>query len=125
MKYFFEILLIVEWVVDVVEGLVQQYGYNGFLYDDVVQLVGIKKLSIYYYFFKKGEFVVVVVQCYMYWFCEELLSIEGQYVKVFDRLIVYVVFFECIFVKDWCFCVCGMLGVELDLLLDVVVSEVE
>ncbi|WAT25685.1 hypothetical protein [Pseudomonas sp. GXZC] len=42
MKHFSEISPTAERVVDAAEGLVQQHGYNGFSYDDVAQLVGIK-----------------------------------------------------------------------------------
>lgn len=42
MKHFSEISPTAERVVDAAEGLVQRHGYNGFSYDDVAQLVGIK-----------------------------------------------------------------------------------
>ena len=54
MKHFSEISPTAERVVDAAEGLVQQHGYNGFSYDDVAQLVGIKKPSIHHHFPKKG-----------------------------------------------------------------------
>ena len=57
MKHFSEISPTAERVVDAAEGLVQQHGYNGFSYDDVAQLVGIKKPSIHHHFPKKGELV--------------------------------------------------------------------
>ncbi|MCH3032011.1 TetR/AcrR family transcriptional regulator, partial [Listeria monocytogenes] len=50
MKHFSEISPTAERVVDAAEGLVQQHGYNGFSYDDVAQLVGIKKPSIHHHF---------------------------------------------------------------------------
>ena len=78
MKHFSEISPTAERVVDAAEGLVQQHGYNGFSYDDVAQLVGIKKPSIHHHFPKKGELVAVVAQRYTHRFREELLSIEGK-----------------------------------------------
>ena len=68
MKHFSEISPTAERVVDAAEGLVQQHGYNGFSYDDVAQLVGIKKPSIHHHFPKKGELVAVVAQRYTHRF---------------------------------------------------------
>ena len=125
MKHFSEISPTAERVVDAAEGLVQQHGYNGFSYDDVAQLVGIKKPSIHHHFPKKGELVAVVAQRYTHRFREELLSIEGQHAKAPDRLTAYAALFERTFAKDRRLCVCGMLGAESDSLPDAVVSEVE
>ncbi|MGH8365748.1 MAG: TetR/AcrR family transcriptional regulator, partial [Pseudomonas sp.] len=94
MKHFSEISPTAERVVDAAEGLVQQHGYNGFSYDDVAQLVGIKKPSIHHHFPKKGELVAVVAQRYTHRFREELLSIEGQHAKAPDRLTAYAALFE-------------------------------
>jgi len=125
MRHFSEISPTAQRVVDVAEGLVQQHGYNGFSYDDVAKLVGIKKPSIHHHFPKKEELVAVVVQRYTHRFREELLSIEGQHAKAPDRLIAYSALFERTFVKDRRLCVCGMLGAESDSLPDAVASEVE
>lgn len=125
MKHFSEISPTAERVVDAAEGLVQQHGYNGFSYDDVAQLVGIKKPSIHHHFPKKGELVAVVAQRYTHRLREELLSIEGQHAKAPDRLTAYAALFERTFAKDRRLCVCGMLGAESDSLPDAVVSEVE
>ena len=125
MRHFSEISPTAERVVDVAEGLLQQRGYNGFSYDDVAQLVGIKKPSIHHHFSRKEELVAVVVQRYTHRFHEELLSIEGQLAKAPDRLIAYAALFERTFAKDRRLCVCGMLGAESDSLPQAVASEVE
>lgn len=125
MKHFSEISPTAERVVDVAEGLIQQHGYNGFSYDDVAQLVGIKKPSIHHHFPKKGELVAVVAQRYTHRFRKELLSIEGQHAKAPDRLTAYSALFERTFAKDRRLCVCGMLGAESDSLPDAVASEVD
>ncbi|MGP8432427.1 TetR/AcrR family transcriptional regulator [Paraburkholderia fungorum] len=125
MRHFSEISPAAERVVDAAEGLVQQHGYNGFSYDDVAQLVGIKKPSIHHHFPKKGDLVAMVAQRYTHRFREELLSIEGRYAKAPDRLIAYATLFEHTFAKDRRLCVCGMLGAESDSLPVGVASEVE
>ena len=125
MKHFSEISPAAERVVDVAEDLLQQHGYNGFSYDDVAQLIGIKKPSIHHHFSKKEELVAVVAQRYTHRFREELLRIEGQHSKAPDRLTAYAALFERTFVKNRRLCVCGMLGAEADSLPEVVVDEVE
>lgn len=125
MKHFSEISPTAERVVDVAEGLLQQHGYNGFSYDDVAQLIGIKKPSIHHHFPKKAELVAVVAQRYTHRFREELLTIEGRHAKAQDRLVAYSALFEATFAKNRRLCVCGMLGAEADSLPDAVASEVE
>jgi TetR/AcrR family transcriptional repressor of nem operon len=124
-RHFCEISQTAERIVDVTEGLVQQHGYNGFSYDDVARLIGIKKPSIHHHFSKKEELVAVVVHRYTHRFCAALLGIEGQHAKAPDRLTAYAALFERTFINHRRLCVCGMLGAELDTLPDAVVSEVE
>jgi TetR/AcrR family transcriptional repressor of nem operon len=124
MKHFSEISPSAERVVDAAEGLIQQHGYNGFSYDDVAQLVGIKKPSIHHHFPKKEELVAVVAQRYTHRFRSELLCIEGQHAKAPERLSAYAALFERTFAIDRRLCVCGMLGAETDSLPELVASEV-
>lgn len=124
MKHFSEISSSAERVVDAAEGLIQQHGYNGFSYDDVAQLVGIKKPSIHHHFPKKEELVAVVAQRYTHRFRSELLNIEGQHAKAPHRLSAYAALFEQTFALDRRLCVCGMLGAETDSLPELVASEV-
>ncbi|CAM2159108.1 TetR/AcrR family transcriptional regulator, transcriptional repressor for nem operon (plasmid) [Pararobbsia alpina] len=125
MRHFSEISPAAERVVDAAEGLIQQHGYNGFSYDDVAQLVGIKKPSIHHHFPKKEDLVAVVAQRYTHRFREELLSIEGQHAKAPDRLAAYATLFERTFTSDRRLCVCGMLSAEFDSLPGAVASEVD
>ncbi|MFZ6750999.1 TetR/AcrR family transcriptional regulator [Undibacterium sp. Ren11W] len=124
MKHFSEISPTAERVVDAAEGLIQQHGYNGFSYDDVAQLVGIKKPSIHHHFPKKEELVAVVAQRYAHRFRSELLSIEGRYAKATDRLTAYAALFEQTFSVNRRLCVCGMLAAESDSLPELVAREV-
>ena len=125
MKHFSEISPTAERVVDAAEGLVQQHGYNGFSYDDVAQLVGIKKPSVHHHFPKKGELVAMVAQRYTHRFREALLNIEGSHATAPGRLNAYAALFELTFAKDRRLCVCAMLGAESDSLPDPVAIEVE
>ncbi len=125
MKHFSEISATAERVVDAAEGLIQARGYNGFSYDDVARLVGIKKPSIHHHFATKSELAAVVAQRYTHRFKELLLQIEGRSVKAAERLSAYAALFEKTFSTEKHLCVCGMLGAESSSLPDMVNHEVE
>ncbi|MEC5218440.1 TetR/AcrR family transcriptional repressor of nem operon [Actimicrobium sp. GrIS 1.19] len=124
MKHFADISPTAERVVDAAEGLVQLHGYNGFSYDDVARLVGIKKPSIHHHFPKKEELVAVIAQRYTHRFREELLRIDQQHARAPQRLTAYAALFERTYASDRRLCVCGILSAESDSLPDVVTDEV-
>lgn len=124
MKHFSEISATAEKVVDAAEGLVQERGYTGFSYDDVAQLVGIKKPSIHHHFPTKAELVAVVTQRYTHRFREQLLQIEGRASKAPERLKAYAALFERTFANNRRLCLCGMLGAEADSLPESLAAEV-
>jgi TetR/AcrR family transcriptional regulator, transcriptional repressor for nem operon len=113
-----------ERVLDAAEGLVQQHGYNGFSYDDVARLVGIKKPSIHHHFATKAELVAVVARRYSSRFGEQLVQIESKHAKAPARLVAYAALFERTFAQDRRLCVCGMLGAEAQSLPEEVAQEV-
>ena len=77
MKHFSEITDSAECVVDAAEDLIQQHGDNGFFYDDISRVIGIKKPSIHHHFPTKAELVAVVVQRYTHRFSECLAQIAA------------------------------------------------
>ena len=125
MKHFSELSATAERVLDAAEGLVQQRGYNGFSYDDVAGLVGIKKPSIHHHFPTKSDLVAVVTQRYTHRFHNALLAIEAQHVDAPGRLRAYAGLFEQTFAHNRRLCVCGMLGAEAESLPDPVNTEVQ
>ncbi len=125
MKHFSELSATAERVVDAAEGLVQLRGYNGFSYDDVASLVGIKKPSIHHHFPTKAELVAVVTQRYTHRFRTALVAIEGQHAQAPERLRAYAGLFEQTFAQNRRLCVCGMLGTEAESLPDRVNAEVQ
>ena len=124
MKHFSEISAMAERVVDAAEGLVQRRGYNGFSYDDVAIIVGIKKPSIHHHFPTKAELVAVVAQRYTHRFRTALLEVEARHAKSPERLAAYAALFEQTFSTDRRLCVCGMLGADAEALPGDVLSEV-
>ncbi len=125
MRHFSELSPAAVRVVDAAEGLVQQNGYNGFSYDDVAALVGIKKPGIHHHFPHKEELVAIVAQRYCHRFRERLLKIEGSSGAPIERLLAYSVLFEGTFSSERRLCLCGMLGAESDSLPASVVAIAE
>ncbi len=125
MKHFSDISASAERVVDAAEGLIQERGYNGFSYDDVASLIGIKKPSIHHHFATKSELAAIVAQRYTHRFREHLLRIEGQHAEAPERLTAYAALFEATYIRDQKLCVCGMLGAEANSLPEQVVGEVD
>lgn len=124
MKHFSEASATAEKVLDAAEGLLQQRGYNGFSFDDVALLVGIKKPSIYHHFATKAELACVVVQRYTHRFRAALLTLEGHHARAPELLAGYAAIFEKTFATDQRLCVCGMLGAEAQSLPPDVSAEI-
>jgi TetR/AcrR family transcriptional repressor of nem operon len=107
----------------------QQRGHNGFSFDDVALLVGIKKPSIHHHFSTKAELACVVAQRYTHRFRAALLEIEGRSARAPERLAGYAALFEQTFAVDKrlcvCVCVCGMLGAEAQSLPPEVSAQVQ
>ncbi len=113
-----------ERIVDVAEGLIQQYGYNGFSYDDIARQVGIKKPSIHHHFQAKSNLVAVVALRYTEQFTQHLQTIEREHSTAHSRLTAYAALFERTYSHNRKLCVCGMLGSEADDLPEDVASAV-
>ncbi|MDR2309128.1 MAG: TetR/AcrR family transcriptional regulator [Paucimonas sp.] len=124
MRHFSELSPAALRVVDAAEGLLQRQGYNGFSYDDVSALVGIKKPSIHYHFPKKEDLVAVVAQRYRHRFREQLLAIEGTCADPLERLQAYAVMFEETLSKRR-LCLGAMLGAESESLPPSVLAELD
>lgn len=124
MKQFSDLTPSAERIVDAAEGLVQSLGYNGFSYEDIARIVGIRKPSIHHHFPSKMELGVVVVQRYTHRFREALLRVEGQTSKVPAQLLAYADLFEATYEHGRRLCICGMLGAEHDSLPPEIQQEV-
>jgi TetR/AcrR family transcriptional repressor of nem operon len=112
MKHFSDITPAAERIVDAAEGLIQTVGYNGFSYEDVSRLVGIRKPSIHHHFPSKVELGVVVTQRYTHRFTEKLAEIRRRESTAAGRLKAYCRLFADTYVTDRRLCICGMLGAE-------------
>ncbi|MDZ7813327.1 MAG: TetR/AcrR family transcriptional regulator [Ideonella sp.] len=125
MKQFSDLSPSAERIVDAAEGLIQTLGYNGFSYEDVAKIVGIRKPSIHHHFPSKMELGAVVAQRYTHRFRESLLRIEGTVSKAPARLRAYADLFEATYEKSRRLCICGMLGAEADSLPEDIMVQVK
>ncbi|HEU4671059.1 MAG TPA: TetR/AcrR family transcriptional regulator [Dyella sp.] len=103
-------------VMDVAEALVQQRGYGGFSFDDVAQIVGIRKPSVHHHFRTKADLVAALARRYTERFESALAAIDVARRDPMARLRAYVQLFATTYAQDGRLCVCGMLGAESDAL---------
>lgn len=114
-----------ERVLDAAEALIQQRGYAGFSYDDVAQVVGIRKPSVHHHFRTKAGLVTELVHRYTQRFECALAAIDIARSQPLARLKAYVRLFSRTYADDGRLCVCGMLGAEADALPATVADAVE
>ncbi|MEO7065532.1 MAG: TetR/AcrR family transcriptional regulator [Rhodanobacter sp.] len=103
-------------VMDVAQALIQQRGYGGFSFDDVAQVVGIRKPSVHYHFPTKADLVTALVRRYTEQFESALAAIDIARPDPLARLKAYVRLSAATYGQDGRLCVCGMLGAEADAL---------
>lgn len=103
-------------VMDAAEALIQQRGYGGFSFDDVAQVVGIRKPSVHHHFRTKADLVAALARRYAERFASALAAIDIARRDPLARLKAYVKLFAATYAKDGRLCVCGMLGAEADAL---------
>lgn len=112
MKHFSELSPSAERIVNAAEDLVQQFGFNGFSFEDIAQMVGIRKPSIYHHFPSKHELVAVMTQRYTHRFCARLEDIEASFGGATERLQGHAALFSESLGKEGRLCACGILGAE-------------
>ena len=103
-------------VMDVAQALIQQRGYGGFSFDDVAQVVGIRKPSVHHHFRTKSDLVAALARRYTERFESALAAIDIARRDPLARLKAYVRLFATTYAQDGRLCVCGMLGAEADAL---------
>jgi TetR/AcrR family transcriptional repressor of nem operon len=103
-------------VMDAAEALIQQRGYGGFSFDDVAQIVGIRKPSVHHHFRTKADLVAALARRYTDRFESALAAIDIALKDPVARLNAFVRLFAATYAQDGRLCVCGMLGAEADAL---------
>src|SRR3990167_1165999 len=101
-------------ILDSAQFLLQHYGYNAFSFDDIAKKVGIKKPSIHHHFASKALLGVEVIKRYREQFNMVLQSISEKHSDALTRLEDYIQLFVKTYKEERKFCLCGMLGAEID-----------
>lgn len=113
-----------ERIVTVAENLIQTVGYNGFSYEDIAQIVGIRKPSIHHHFPSKADLGCAVVQSYTERFIGTLEDIYLTHTSARNRLKEYAKLFEQTYSNNRQLCLCGMLGAESNSLPEKITHEI-
>lgn len=111
-------------VLDTAERLTQRYGFNALSYKDLQNEVGIKTSSIHYYFPKKEDLALALVERYTEAFSATLYEIaqstfdgKAQLMKLAQICAKKV--------EHEQFCLCGMLASEAGQLTEPVTTKIE
>ncbi|NBI27945.1 TetR/AcrR family transcriptional regulator [Chengkuizengella marina] len=102
-----------ERILDEGRHLIQKYGYNGFSYADIAEIIGIKKASIHYYFPTKQELVRAVLQRYNKEFLNNLYQIDQQFSDPLDKLKSFFLLYRRTLENDSKICLCSMMAAEI------------
>lgn len=106
-------------------SLVLAGGYNGFSYEDIASVVGIRKASIHHHFPTKVALVRTLVERYRAEVEAGLAALERAHSDPREQLRACVAFWEaCIRDDSAPFCVCALLAIEIPVLPEEIVREV-
>jgi TetR/AcrR family transcriptional repressor of nem operon len=114
----------VDQLLDAAQSLIQQRGYNGFSYEDLAQIVGIRKPSIHHHFPKKEDLGVRVIRRYAERFQHMLEAIQHGTATTAGRLGAYIELFSTTYGTTRKLCPCGILGAESPTLPDSITNAV-
>lgn len=112
-------------IVAVAEKLIRSGGYYGFSFREIAKLVGVKSASVHYYFPTKADLGAYVAREYTDCFLGKLGDVEAIISHGEDPLRVYFETFKLSFLKDKKMCLCGLLGMESDVLPEELKIEVK
>ena len=102
-------------LLDAAQDLVQSVGANGMSYQDLSEVVGIRKASIHHHFPTKSSLLVALVDRYSARFLELVVAIQNSSATGATKLKRYCKLFEATLDQTRCrhACPCGMLGAEI------------
>ncbi|AEC21965.1 putative transcriptional regulator protein [Pusillimonas sp. T7-7] len=103
-------------VLDAAQILIQNNGYNGFSYEDLSRMVGLRKPSLHHHFPKKEDLGATVVERYTERFVLALSEIENTHADAAEQIQAYVSLFIDTYGATQRLCPCGMLGAEAETL---------
>lgn len=113
-----------EKIVDAATGLIKVRGYNAFSYQDVSELVGIRKASIHHHFSTKADLGAAVVRRFAADFGESLREVDEAQSSGLGRITAFMDLARG-FLERGEICPCAMLATETETLPDAVREELQ
>ncbi len=113
-------------ILDVAQTLIQRLGANAMSYQQIADLVGIRKASIHHHFPTKEDLFHTLLERYRHFFLAQVDDILTGKGTPSEKLAAYVGLFDTTLREgknEWA-CLCGMLGAELASLGSQSVAEV-
>jgi TetR/AcrR family transcriptional regulator, transcriptional repressor for nem operon len=105
----------VDRILDAAEAQARIGGYNAFSFREIGKDIGIKSASIHYHFPTKEDLSLALVQRYTARFMAHIELIDATQTLA-NQLNAYIDVFRQALVRDQKMCLCGVLGVESDVL---------
>ena len=98
-------------ILDVAERLVQERGFNGFIYADVATELGISKAALHYHYPGKAELGEALIERYAARFADALVAVDAREIDAAEKLRAYAQLYTEVF-RDDRMCLCGMLAAD-------------
>lgn len=114
-----------EKIIDLVEGLIMERGFNAISYQDIADRIAIRKASIHYHFPAKADLGVAVIEQYL----DKLQGIAVPVADLDQRGVrqafeVFLGMFQDVAAENGLICLAGVLGAEFETLPEVMRAAV-
>ncbi|MBA3237930.1 MAG: TetR/AcrR family transcriptional regulator [Parachlamydiaceae bacterium] len=105
-------------ILQIAERLLKEKGYNGWSYQDISTVIGIKKASIHYYFPRKEDLGCELIEYYHHNSLENLTETCRKLTKANDKLAAFARLYANVLEQPNCYCLLGMLAADFMTLPD-------
>lgn len=112
-----------ESILEVAESFILERGYNAFSFQDLADMVGIKKASIHYHYPTKEDLGKAIIQKFRADFREWAKTIDNSDVSYVEKLDAYFMTYKRFITQGDKICLSGILGAELNSLSEAMQEE--
>jgi len=112
-----------ENILEVAENFILERGYNAFSFQDLADMVGIKKASIHYHYPTKEDLGKAIVQKFRADFKDWTKTVESQGLNHVEKLDAYFMTYKRFITQGDKICLSGILGAELNSLSESMQEE--
>ena len=112
-------------ILDTATVLLQQRGFNAFSFQNISQLIGIKKASIHYHYPTKFALGESVMKKYRSLHNDAMNKISKDHKTALKKLLAFTDLFTCTLGDDYKMCPCAMLTTDISTLPEPIRIEVQ